>query len=93
MQMVQVVASKGKQHAMIIARKVIVYCVHIGDGECEFSSFAIPLLPFTFDALRASKEGSCTQNIQLEISASGCALEAEVCKKFGSCLSKLAVLV
>jgi len=81
---------KEKQHSMITARKFIAYCVHMGDGEYEFSSFVIPLIPFTFDALRVSEEGSSSsQNNQLEISASDRALEAEVSKNFRYSLAEI----
>ena len=68
---------KEQQHALITARKFILYCVHLGDCKNEFSDFVIPLLPLCFKALQVKLEGT-----EIGADTADRMLEAEVVKGY-----------
>lgn len=70
---------KERYNSLITARKLISYCIHLGDAQKEFSRLVIPLLPVAFEALRITvDEGSGID----EVDAARRSLEAEVVKGF-----------
>mmetsp|Transcript_13477 Transcript_13477/g.20082 ORF Transcript_13477/g.20082 Transcript_13477/m.20082 type:complete len:2221 (-) Transcript_13477:217-6879(-) len=67
-----------QHHALITARKFIVYCIHLGDSKHEYSEFVIPLLPISFESVNVTMGDSS----EGEVSAANRVLEAEVVKGF-----------
>eukprot|EP00566_Odontella_aurita_P004325 CAMPEP_0113531630 /NCGR_PEP_ID=MMETSP0015_2-20120614/3603_1 /TAXON_ID=2838 /ORGANISM="Odontella" /LENGTH=2326 /DNA_ID=CAMNT_0000430487 /DNA_START=10 /DNA_END=6990 /DNA_ORIENTATION=- /assembly_acc=CAM_ASM_000160 len=71
---------KSRHHALITARKFIVYCVHLGDAKSEFSDYVIPLLPLCFRSLKVKLEVSTDDGT--EVDPANRMLEAEVVKGY-----------
>jgi len=71
---------KARHHALITARKFIVYCVHLGDAKSEFSDYVIPLLPLCFRSLKVKLDSSSDDNT--EVDPANRMLEAEVVKGY-----------
>ena len=68
---------KMQRHALITARKFMVYCVHFGDCKNEFSEFVIPLIPLAFEGLKVTLGDESG-----DVDPSDRMLEAEVVKGF-----------
>eukprot|EP00550_Attheya_septentrionalis_P002489 CAMPEP_0198284816 /NCGR_PEP_ID=MMETSP1449-20131203/4226_1 /TAXON_ID=420275 /ORGANISM="Attheya septentrionalis, Strain CCMP2084" /LENGTH=2325 /DNA_ID=CAMNT_0043982031 /DNA_START=25 /DNA_END=7002 /DNA_ORIENTATION=- len=87
----QTLSFKDRHNTLITARKFMAYCVHLGDYKHEFSECIIPLIPLSFEALKATIDDS---NVQEEdnkhvVNAASRALEAEVVKGFRYSLSEI----
>ena len=71
------ISFKVQRHAMITARKFMVYCIHMGDCKDEFPKFVIPLIPLAFEGLKVTLADD-----NGEVDPSDRMLEAEVVKGF-----------